>query len=574
MLEQYVGVTIGPIFDAISEATKPAALWFASTMFSDLSRRLCFSIQDVFSKDENMKLKIYSPYLDNADKDRLQDGVGKYHDRIIFSVTESEENIKKELNQIIDTEKEETIEIFPDEIVPELSKDKYKEYLKEYLQINYVILNQNDIPEEEFNKGCLLFISPYLDSLELMCQMPVDNEYNPILRMFFGDGDNPNSYIMNSKLVESADKGSNCDSSNMSNCDSSNMVKKNLCEPDLSHSGSYKGIRSIESICGFTEESKLKHEKYFAVVNADGDFMGQFLKQLNEEKGEVTQFSKCCFNYNKDVVEKIVKFGGLPIYAGGDDLLFLAPIMHGKESIFTLCNTIANEFKNKLSSDDILKEYTLPSISFGVSIQYYKYPLYEALKSARELLGDYSKNKNWNEPITKEEEDKLNDEEKEARKRNMKNCICARLIKHSGQTSEFIVGNEDVDVLNRILNTVINYSGKDAENMLRGIGVTLQQFYHLITQIDVRFAENNLTIKQLEEDKKPLPWKNIFDNEGQAKSGDFLKEIQDIYYTELINNKKKLEALYITDEYHTNKQLNALLNILRFGKFLIEKGER
>lgn len=559
--KQYVGITIGPIFDAISEATKPAALWFASTMFSDLSRRLCFSIQDVFSKDKNMDLKIYSPFLDCADINGLQDGVGKYHDRIIFSVKESKENIKKELNQIIDREKGETINIFPVEIFSmkngELSNDyeKNKKYLKEYLQINYVILNQKDIPEEEFEKGCLLFLSPYLDGLELMCQMPIDNENNPILRMFFGVGDKSNSYIMKSKLML-------------------NTAKKNLCEPDLGHPESYKGIRSIESICGFIEKSKLKHEKYFAVVNADGDFMGHFLNQLKEENGEVSQFSECCFEYNKYAVNEIVNFGGLPIYAGGDDLLFLAPIMHGEESIFSLCNMIANEFQNKLSCDDKLKKYTLPSISFGVSIQYYKYPLYEALKSARELLGYYSKNKNWNEPITKEEEDKLSDEEKEARKRNMKNCICARLIKHSGQTSEFIVGNEDVNVLMRILKTVISYSGKEAEYMLRGIGATLQQFYHLITQIDVRFVENNLTIKQLVEDRKPLPWKNIFDNEGQAASGNFLKEIQDIYYTELIHNKKKLEALDIADEYHTNKQLNALLNVLRFGKFLIEKGER
>ena len=96
----------------------------------------------------------------------------------------------------------------------------------------------------------------------------------------------------------------------------------------------------------------------------------------------------------------IEDFGGLPIYAGGDDLLFIAPVI-GKEgsNIFNLLDAIEKEaFKDVhdvvsgLGLKDDEGNNIVASLSFGVSISYYKYPLYEALEAARNLLFGKAKN--------------------------------------------------------------------------------------------------------------------------------------------------------------------------------------
>ena len=40
MRKKYIGITIGPIFDTIQDASSPAAMWFTSFLFSDLTRRI------------------------------------------------------------------------------------------------------------------------------------------------------------------------------------------------------------------------------------------------------------------------------------------------------------------------------------------------------------------------------------------------------------------------------------------------------------------------------------------------------------------------------------------------------
>ena len=80
------------------------------------------------------------------------------------------------------------------------------------------------------------------------------------------------------------------------------------------------------------------------------------------------------------------RFGGMIIYAGGDDLLFLAPVSNGKgQTVFELCQEIAMLFEGKMK-DNFVGFSSCPTVSFGISIQYEKFPLYEALNHARNLL--------------------------------------------------------------------------------------------------------------------------------------------------------------------------------------------
>ena len=88
-MRSYVGITIGPIFDTICDADSPAALWFASSFFSDITRRICKELLD--ENNGILDVQIYSPFY--SEDINLEDGVGKFHDRIIFSAKPFE-NIK------------------------------------------------------------------------------------------------------------------------------------------------------------------------------------------------------------------------------------------------------------------------------------------------------------------------------------------------------------------------------------------------------------------------------------------------------------------------------------------------
>ena len=105
-MKHYIGITIGPVFRTIEDASSPAALWFASSAFSDLTRRLCDEI--LSGEDCFEDAVIYSPHY-GQDID-LSDGVGKFHDQVIFSTDNFSED---KMEKIIKKTKEGTGSIFP-----------------------------------------------------------------------------------------------------------------------------------------------------------------------------------------------------------------------------------------------------------------------------------------------------------------------------------------------------------------------------------------------------------------------------------------------------------------------------
>lgn len=81
MTTYYVGITIGPIIETLLLASRPASLWCASAMFSWLSEDIC-------NRALRIGGDIISPYYPNEKSlehySVVSEGVGKYHDRIIF----------------------------------------------------------------------------------------------------------------------------------------------------------------------------------------------------------------------------------------------------------------------------------------------------------------------------------------------------------------------------------------------------------------------------------------------------------------------------------------------------------
>lgn len=177
-------------------------------------------------------------------------------------------------------------------------------------------------------------------------------------------------------------------------------------------------IESLEDLARKYETDGKKHSfnDYFCIVQADGDNMGKTI-----ENGDITKISQALISYAQEVVPMIRNYGGMPIYAGGDDLLFIAPVVGKDEkNVLDLISEIDKIFNEKFKD---MKGN--PSLSYGISITYYKFPLYEAWKKASSLLFDKAKNVNG------------------------KNAIAWELQKHAGSsfTGAFSKSNtEDTDL--------------------------------------------------------------------------------------------------------------------------------
>lgn len=501
----YIGITIGPIYDTLMEASTPAALWFASSMFSNITRRLCKEI-----KKEIADAEIFSPFF--SEETQSDDGIGKYHDRIIFSTNLYH---KEKLNKMIIKVKEETSNDFPKEVI----KDGKNIFFQQYIQIHYVVVNSKDI----LGKNCILTLSKYLDILELMKTFPKDNLGNPIKQLFLGEKNGENRYIKNSGLFSSISNDKN-------------QLKKSL-----------DTIWTIEEIASSHNNvtDDFKKYKYYAVVQADGDNMGDFLSGLEET--EVKEFSKALLVYAEKTAKLIGAYKGMTVYAGGDDLLFLAPVENDAEkTVFELCNEIREYFKRQLEATFPAKAEVLPTLSFGIAIQYIKYPLYEALKTAQKLLRFAKKDK------------------------HSKNKTAIEVQKHSGRNIQLVFSHYDYIEFKEMIKPEKKFE-KETETTT-AVMRTLQQFKNIFLFLDQKVIKDNID----EECYKNI-WMNFFDNPEQEPAKDYIKEIGKTYYNTFL--KKHVEIVIPKRNTLDEKQevleydsLQVLLHLLWLRKFLVEKG--
>ncbi|AUR49272.1 CRISPR-associated RAMP Cmr2 [Porphyromonas gingivalis ATCC 33277] len=166
--------------------------------------------------------------------------------------------------------------------------------------------------------------------------------------------------------------------------------------------------------------------KYLAVIKADGDGFGTYIKELKvdeekeikengEKENELTRFTKSFFEFSVEVANELIqKTKAIPVYIGGDDLFLFAPVLEGnvEKDVFNLIKEIDDLFIQKEIGEGL-------SMSYGVSIFYYKSPMSEAIDIADSML-------------RKAKEEK---EEKEKKK----DTVAISIQKHSGQKIEFLL---------------------------------------------------------------------------------------------------------------------------------------
>ncbi|MDP0530394.1 type III-B CRISPR-associated protein Cas10/Cmr2 [Porphyromonas gingivalis] len=407
---KYTAITIGPIGKTLAKARSVKSFWTASYLFSWIMRKL-------LEKLPKENFEILSPY--RAGKDVLGEiskKVGLFPDRL-FAKGELEEKefkrIKREIfgelaekfknafqdekddiARKIDTESDQKRKRELEEIKSRYSNaaskgEDIRKYLENYLSISSITV--------ELSSDCSILeqLNKYLDTQELFnkastqteedyMEMFIEAPNNPFLKAYSQDRAFPStSEIAVSGWEQNPPKDANG-------------------EVDYSKLTSKTGFRNCY--------------KYLAVIKADGDGFGTYIKNLNVNKeNELTRFTKSFFEFSVEVANELIqKTKAIPVYIGGDDLFLFAPVLEGnvEKDVFNLIKEIDDLFIQKEIGEGL-------SMSYGVSIFYYKSPMSEAIDIADSMLRKAKEKK----------------EEKEKKK----DTVAISIQKHSGHKIEFLL---------------------------------------------------------------------------------------------------------------------------------------
>ncbi|MDM8269887.1 type III-B CRISPR-associated protein Cas10/Cmr2 [Barnesiella viscericola] len=334
-MEKYTAINLGPIIKTFSMARKPKEFWTASYMFSYLMECILAHLQK-----EKESLELISPYY--ISKGALRIGVGLYPDRAFYAVKQ-----EIDINRLLD----EALVFFACKINLDVN------VARNFFRIMIVCQEYSSSSE------AIAGLNKALDVLELNQVAWDSNTFDAVL-----------NYLR--------------------------KANTNLPLFEIAFNKDYYSIGTLEEIArANAKQIDYSYQRYVCIVQADGDCMGKIVSSKQMD-GNLNDFSSRLIAFGEAACQRIKAFGGLPIYAGGDDLLFIAPVCGtGDKNILELIGEIDREYREIQSYVNQLRvevetkageeTQTVPaqtSMSYGISIIYYKYPLYEAWEIARNML--------------------------------------------------------------------------------------------------------------------------------------------------------------------------------------------
>lgn len=527
MSTNYTAITIGPIYDTMELTSSPGGLWGASCLFSWIARALIQSlvalgvpeeefVAPCFCLDREQQVTLAFPEADGVCERMRNQGVGMLHDRIIFrsqTVPKPLELVRQARTLVIQ------------KLAQELGGDseKNKRWLESYLRIYALSM---DVPEQQ---SPLIYLGKYLSAMELEPQFHGEEAENLLLRLF------------ENVAAGKGDTGQRSDYRNA-------LLKDSFLRKDLTGRwllfGRGEKIRDLESIASLEEKVVKKHQQYYVVLKSDGDSMGAMLAKLTD-KDAIRAYSRQCLIFCARAAEQIMRYGGMPLYAGGDDLLALLPAAGWNPetgspcTVFALAESLRTLFNTSFA--EARKEHDgKPTISFGLSVQFYKSPLYEALKKADEML--------W------------------TAKSGKKNACCIHLQKHSGQSVCFC--EEQMDryegtgqqnlyaALDALLEKTQNEKPEEAVNFLSRAGYQIELFRALFHRAILLPEERKTIVHNL--------FANLFDNADQKNFKSYLEELEKLT-VQIFDHADRLngedEAQFLN---RTMGQVHAAVRLLHF----------
>ena len=515
MSNTYIGITIGPIYKTMQMVTKTRETWAASYIFSFICRSLIEEFETKGCKPENYIM----PYRNVSDA--LKPGAGFLPDKIILAksdtfsyediidaISEVKKDLAKKITGALTDETREARYVkrhngYQKVGISEIVKNKEKaiEYLEKYFQIYSCEVDLSAEIMLGFNR--LKTINTVLDQLELRCSL-VDADPNP-LRLFL--------HAVNHTFLLT-----DCFHSKVTHFDS--LPEIALRELRTEYKTQYDDAAEIvyeaikraaedetkiaenelideddkEPFAGLIEMAETDdffrtYHNYVAVVTADGDNMGKLLTAIEENgidsaqfQKDIETFSKRLNSFSKQAYAIIAGsrytagekedwgYGAAPLYMGGDDLLFFAPVANivnnKKKTIFDTIKDIDDCFTKCFDKEEY-KNLTdtngnpiKPCISFGVYISYVKHPLREAVIKSRELLGE------------------VKDAKYETRNR-----LNFEVRKHSGSTFGAVINKNETQLFADFLTLINNEKSPDKQQFLSSVTQKMREQKATVTTV-------------------------------------------------------------------------------------------
>ena len=495
-MPHYIAASIGPIHHTIREAISTKAMWTASYLFSYIMREVVEKVQNAGD--------LLLPDLSEIQKEKqknILDVVGLFPDRFFLKTSQTEEAqkiIKEALNDTL-----EKLSKIIEKDLDSPSQSSILDFLKSYLNFNYVCYEANENAIEIGNN--------FLDGLETKTIFPAKgNEVHNILLAFF-ELEQSNFFVEKYKKA---------------------TVVKNI--PDLS------------SIAKGGKSKEYQFQQYVAVCYADADHIGKLIKNTNNDD-QIKCVSKNLMRYSIEATQAVNDFGGLTVFAGGDDLLFFAPLI-GKENqdIFGLMEKLDTLFIKYITKNEELKPFIRkdekPSLSVGISMAYHKFPLKEMLTQANTLLLQ------------------------EAKKH--RNSIAFSLRKHSGQMMESVLNKSDAmeSVLNKSDDNVLT-----SFNNLIKLAISRSENDQILSSMIHRFSVHHPVFVGMfetfgDEFKNYIPhwFKNNF-NEAPHGQGSYMKAIKSLLTNILSAHYHQTEG---SNDEKVTLALKKLYTCARYADFL------
>jgi len=374
--QTYIATTTGPIVQTINEAKRSRAKWAASYFFSWFNKRL-------FALAENAGYKILLP---SNYKPTSKQGAGFYADRLFFykEVDCSINNVEALANKVV-------VEIATDIAThTNKRKNKVEDWLHQYINLHIKeVTATGSFHLQELNQQ--------LDQAELFQNMPFNYDWNPLQEYF--------ALKLGTATTLSKDAFTQPDRffSSIGEIATTTLLRQNAnkYKEVLFKDFKNEDVELIDELSTNEAFKLLPHHKYYAVMYADGDNIGKLLEALNKpgKEAELVEFSKQLFKFGEQTEKTIFDYGGNGIYLGGEDILAFLPLAcinnDGKttQTIFQLIAHIDKNWQETVQKVAGKNNIDLPTLSYGIQIAYYKFPLKEAMNKAHALM-DKAKDKN------------------------------------------------------------------------------------------------------------------------------------------------------------------------------------
>lgn len=383
-----VGCTIGPIFATLNKARTPLEIWMASYLFSRVAEEMVGRLAAA------PRVRMISPSSEGCKIAREARGVGLYSDHIFFEIKDTADAAEAE--RLIADAKRAALLALAEDAVLSTGEDAQPADWADQLDREIFVLSAVRCQDREQP----IPMSQLTDELDLLeCYPPyvdVSSAQEPDLleKYLISMATRRSAWVHDQQVYRSDFEAL--------------MRPADADDPDSD-----------------------RLDSYVALVQADGDNVGRLLGRLSaagkvELIGKISDFLFKCGRENADFVRT---FDAMPIFFGGDDMLFLAPVRSQAGSVFALVGQLQARFEAGyqalLDKEPELQALAAgmdkPSLSFGVMLCYGKYPLKLIRETAKSALSDTAKKVEWT---------RVNGAERSKR------AVCITLRKHSGQTSQ------------------------------------------------------------------------------------------------------------------------------------------